>query len=232
MRQIDVAAHHGGAFGADRRNGEPQRRPDRGPAFRDDVRVPAVHKIDLSVENRAGQRAAWREVPLWRLAAGDGEALPGTTRSGWARALSELLSLSALGRDAAARRDRAGTGAQTEDPADGRAVQRARRDDAGRTAGPAAEALDRPRADDPVRHARSRRGALRRPASHPAERVAGHDRGERRGATALPPAADRNTQRAGVPQAARASLPQHGRASDGRPGGRSVKAWSALRDSR
>jgi NitT/TauT family transport system ATP-binding protein len=47
-------------------------------------------------------------------------------------------------------------GAAAEDLADGRAVQRARRDDAGRTAGPAAEALDRPRADDPVRHPRSR----------------------------------------------------------------------------
>src|SRR5262249_53805305 len=119
-----------------------------------------------------------------------------------------------------------------EDPVDGRAVQRARRDDAGRTAGPAAEALDRSRADDFVCHPRSRRGALRRPASNPAERVAGDDRAECRGATALPAAADRNPQRARVPQTARASLPQHGRASDGRPGGRAVKAWTAFRDSR
>src|SRR5262249_38568980 len=216
---------------ADRRNGEPQQGADRGPAFRDDVRVPAVHEIDLSVENRAGQRAAWREAPLWRLAAGDGEALPGTTRSGRARALSELLSLSALGRDAAARRDRARAGAAAEDPANGRAVQRARRDDEGRTAGPAAEALGRPRADDRVRHPRSRRGALPRPASDPAERIAGEHCAECRGATALPEAADRNPQRARVSQTARASFPQHGRASHGRPGGRAVKAWTGFRDS-
>src|SRR4029077_17500778 len=51
LRQIDVAAHHGGAVGADHRNGESQWRANRGPAFRNDVRVSAVHEIDVSLEN-------------------------------------------------------------------------------------------------------------------------------------------------------------------------------------
>ncbi len=51
-----------------------------------------------------------------------------------------------------------------EHPVDGRAVQRARRHDAGRAAGPAALALARPRPHHPVRHPRSRRGALSRAA--------------------------------------------------------------------
>src|SRR4029078_6152691 len=66
----------------------------------------------------------------------------------------------------------------------------------------------------------------------PAERVAGDDCAECPGAAFLPTPADRNAQRARVPQTARAPLPQHGRTSDGRRGGRTVKAWTAFRDSR
>ena len=63
-------------------NGE----PIDGPALRDDVRVPAVHEIDLSVENRAGQRAAWREVP------------PGASRQEMEKLCLEQLDLVGLGR--------------------------------------------------------------------------------------------------------------------------------------
>ena len=51
------------------------------------------------------------------------------------------------GGHAAARRHRAGARAASQDPADGRAVQRARRDDAGGVAGPAVEPVVRPWAD-------------------------------------------------------------------------------------
>ncbi len=48
----------------------------RGPAFRDDVRIPAVHEKSIFLRGKPCRTTclAWREVPLRCLAAGDGEA--------------------------------------------------------------------------------------------------------------------------------------------------------------
>src|SRR5262249_4365577 len=186
-----------------------------------------------SLENRAGERAARREVPLARATCRAGTDLHGTSRSGRALPLSALLPLPALRRHAAARRHRPRAGAPSADPPDGRAVQRARRHDAGRAAGSAAEDLGRSRADHPVRHPRPRRGALSRPARHPAQRLARHHRRRGISAARLSAPADRDPQRPALSRAARAALSRHGRAGHGRTGGPMIpRLRSLLRDTR
>ena len=74
--------------------------------------------------------------------------------------LREAPSVAALRRDAAARLDRAGALVLPAAPADGRAVRRARRDDARAAERRAPADLGRHRLDDRLRHALDRRGGL------------------------------------------------------------------------
>ena len=79
---------------------------------------------------------------------------------GRARRLRRPLPVAALGRDAAARGDRAGARLPAVDPAHGRAVRLGRRPDARRPGGSRAAGAGGVRRDDRLRHARHRRVGL------------------------------------------------------------------------
>ncbi len=75
------------------------------------------------------------------------------------------------------------------------------------------------------------RPSSRRPSSDFAERVAGTIRADM--SQCLCPIRGSRPKTRSEPEyleLRRASLPQHGRTSDGRSGGRTVKAWTAFRD--
>ena len=104
-----------------------RRQAGRRPRPRPRHRVPAFRAV--SVEDRA------RQHPLRPRAPGHAEARAREARAGLHRAgrphrLRGQLSLAALRRHEAAHRDRAHARLRSEDPADGRAVRRARRADA------------------------------------------------------------------------------------------------------
>ena len=84
----------------------------------------------------------------------------GRARLRRARRRDGPLPVAAVGRDAAARRDRARARLPAADPAHGRAVRLGRRPDPRRPRGPGARGAAPLRGDDPLRHPRHRRGGL------------------------------------------------------------------------
>ena len=103
-------------------------------------------ELPLEIMGFSGRRAA---TPLDR---------PASARR--ARGLRRTPSLGAVGRDAAARRDRPGALLRSEAAADGRAVRRPRRDDPRADERRADEHLATDRHDDRVRHAQHPGGDL------------------------------------------------------------------------
>ena len=129
LRQVDPVAHHRGPHPANDRHGDGQRQAVRPCAPRSRLRdgLPGTGAVRLA--DRRGQRqAAARADGLGQ--GSSRRAGAGDARARRARRLHAPLPLPAVGRHAAARGDRAGPLVPAVDPADGRAVRRARRDDA------------------------------------------------------------------------------------------------------
>ena len=137
-------------------------------------------KLPLEILGRSARRASRR-----------GRARCSSSSSS---ATSPALSLPAVGRHAAARGDRPGALVRAGDPADGRAVRRARRDDprADELRGPADLGADRD--DDRVRDPLDPGGGLPVVAGRRHERAAGPDHGRRRRSTCRGRAARRRAR--------------------------------------
>ena len=122
-------------------------------------RLPAFRAVSL--EDGARQRPLWPgEAGI--AARGARKARPELHRSRWPHWLRGQLPLATLRRHEAAHRHRPHAGHRPQDPADGRAVRRARRPDAPSDAGRAAGDLAAQPQDGDLRHPRRAGGGLSR----------------------------------------------------------------------
>ena len=142
LRQDHVAALH-------RRPDRSQRR--RAPGRRQAGRRPPPEGVAMVFQHfgllpwkTVYDNAAFGLAMAQRAARARSRSASGISRAGRPEGLRAALSLSALGRHAAARRPGARAGDEPVDPADGRAVRRARRADARDPAGGAAALMERP----------------------------------------------------------------------------------------
>ena len=163
------------------------------------------------------QRAA--AAPAQEAAAeGAAEAGRGVARGGRADRVRRPLPMAALGRHAAARRDRPRARVPAVDPADGRAVRLGRRPDPRRPRGSDPARARGVRDHDPVRDPRHRRvGLPRRPGGGPDPRTDG-GQGDRLGSSSPSPRSDRDQGATGFRPSARPrlSLDQAGAGGDAR----------------
>ena len=141
LRQDDAAQVHRAACCAPT-GGEVLLRGKRvtGPPRGDGARLPGVRPLADAVDVGAQQRRCCRCATRSSARRERTRARRGGARGGRADALHRPLPVAALGRHAAARRDRARARLPAVDPADGRAVRVGRRADARRPRGPRAAA--------------------------------------------------------------------------------------------
>ncbi len=159
LRKVDAASHRRRHRRADRGRRHRQRKAGPQGAARPRLRdrVPGARPLRLA-HRREEHRAAARDARVGpREACG---ARRGDARARRAHRVREAPPLAALGRDAAARLDRAGALLLARAPAHGRAVRRARRDDARAPQPGAAPHLGGDRLDGDLRHPLDLRGGV------------------------------------------------------------------------
>ena len=207
LREDDAAEVHRRPPAADARRGAAARPPVDGAAGGDGARLPGVQPLADAVDVGPEQRAAAAPAQEARaLPSGRGSSRSRSRRSGSTRFIDHY-PVAALGRDAAARRDRAGARLPALDPAHGRAVRLGRRPDPRRPRGSRAAGAGGVRDHDPLRHARHRRvGLPLRPHRRADARPDGGE-GDHPGRAAVPPRPDRDEGAAGLRAPASARLP-------------------------
>ncbi len=177
LRQVDLALSHRRIPAGRRRPHHDRRQAGRRPGARPRHRVPAFRAV--SVEDRA------RQHPVRPGAAGHAarrarEAGAGFHRSRRPDRLRGQLPVASLRRHEAAHRDRPHARLRSENPADGRAVRRARRADAPPDAGRIARHLAAHAQDRHLRHPRRAGGGLSRRPRRRDVGAAGPHQGDRR----------------------------------------------------
>ena len=159
LRQDDAAEVHVAACSRRPPARCASRRAGQRPAGAHGPRLPGVQPLAVPVDDRAPERRVPAEAQAARQGRGAALVEEAVGSVGLERR-ARPLSVAALGRDAAARRDRAGARLSAGHPADGRAVRVRRRADPRRPRGPRARGAAALRRDDRLRHPRHRRVRL------------------------------------------------------------------------